>query len=535
MGELTRAGESRPATPHDLDFYERAQGLQALQRVPVLQPAGDPHAYVFYALFDGTRQDAEDPDQLPTNIGVLKRRIEELRVQPAYRIGGEYVEGIGARGHFPMRDIDALIPQTWDDKIEQAYMALANQTRDWQHNDPEARVTVVGVGYSRGAVLAAGLARLVDRYGIADPADLKFGRDAHGNITVDTTRAPLVAPGQAAQAIAVFDPVGTSLPRNFDARLPASVVSALALAAAHERRESFPHQALVEPGLSQDARFANLLLPGGHSNVGGGNRAPGLEIGAYNVMADYLNGLHDAPLFGYRALPREPSQYTVFQMHGPTALPGMDKDGLRNVRTSLANCKVVDPCRNAAPSDPALVSRFEYRALSPQAPVPTPAQLQPPAATRTPDDARHPDHALLQQIRRGVDALDFGAGALPGDACERLSRSLLAACKDSPGRDGLSSAPALGRADHVVLGLDGRNVFVVQGGLADPAHRRIAVDAATALRTPVADSDARLETANRAHAREREAPSLHTLDLPLDASMHVREPDPRVRTAPPQR
>src|SRR3546814_1680838 len=88
---------------------------------------------------------------------------------------------------------------------------------------------------------------------------------------------------------------------------------------------------------------------------------------------------------------------------------------------------------------------------------------------------------------------------------EPVSRSLLAACKGH--RAALpATAPlptsALGRVDHVVRGKNG-NVFAVEGRLDDPAHRRAAVRVEDAIRTPVEQSDAQLQAANQAIAREQ--------------------------------
>jgi hypothetical protein len=108
----------------------------------------------------------------------------------------------------------------------------------------------------------------------------------------------------------------------------------------------------------------------------------------------------------------------------------------------------------------------------------------------SPDDPSHPDHALLEQIRRGVRGLDDKAGRDYDDASERISRCLLARCREPD-----ASRP-LGRVDHVVLGVGGRNVFAVQGRLDDPAHDRVHVVVEQAMRTPVEQSDARLEVAS---------------------------------------
>src|SRR3546814_2330937 len=109
---------------------------------------------------------------------------------------------------------------------------------------------------------------------------------------------------------------------------------------------------------------------------------------------------------------------------------------------------------------------------------------------------------MLEQIRAGVRGIDESLGK-PHDAMsERVSRSLLAACKGHraalPATAPLPTA-ALGRVDHVVLGTTG-NIFAVEGRLDDPAHRRAAVRVEDAIRTPVEQSDAQLQAANQAIA-----------------------------------
>ena len=80
----------------------------------------------------------------------------------------------------------------------------------------------------------------------------------------------------------------------------------------------------------------------------------------------------------------------------------------------------------------------------------------------------HPRHALWQQCAEGVRALDSAAGK-PWDthsACMASSLTALAVCS------------GLERVDHVMLSgqgsasAPGKNVFVVQGAMNDPAHLR---------------------------------------------------------------
>lgn len=72
-----------------------------------------------------------------------------------------------------------------------------------------------------------------------------------------------------------------------------------------------------------------------------------------------------------------------------------------------------------------------------------------------------------------------------------------------PGKDYSLASNALDRADHVLLGGNG-NLFVVQGDLHDPAHKRAVVNVEQAINTPVERSDQKLQAANLAIDRELE-------------------------------
>ncbi|OAX54138.1 hypothetical protein A6R73_04610 [Xanthomonas translucens pv. poae] len=125
-----------------------------------------------------------------------------------------------------------------------------------------------------------------------------------------------------------------------------------------------------------------------------------------------------------------------------------------------------------------------------------------------PTQPQHPDHALLEQIRAGMRKVDADLGKAYDDNSERLSRSLLAACKDNrdmyPGKADYSLADnALDRVDHVVLGKTG-NLIAVQGALDDPAMKRAVIPVQQALTTPVEQSDQTLALANQALAQEQQ-------------------------------
>ncbi|NJC44273.1 UNVERIFIED_ORG: uncharacterized protein YcfJ [Xanthomonas campestris] len=124
-----------------------------------------------------------------------------------------------------------------------------------------------------------------------------------------------------------------------------------------------------------------------------------------------------------------------------------------------------------------------------------------------PQDPDHPDHAMLKQIREGVAKIDESVGKPYDEMSERVSRCLLAACKDNRERypeagNTSLAANALQRVDHVLMGKNG-NLVAIEGQMNDPTHKRAAVSIDQAINMPLEQSDAKLQAANQAIAQEQ--------------------------------
>nr|WP_313287221.1 XVIPCD domain-containing protein [Stenotrophomonas pavanii] len=127
-------------------------------------------------------------------------------------------------------------------------------------------------------------------------------------------------------------------------------------------------------------------------------------------------------------------------------------------------------------------------AFSPRSPLQESIESTLDKASLDPRKEGHPDHALYQQIREGVSAVDARHGRSFDETSERMTASLLATAK----RSGLE------RVDHVVLGTppsDGSDprMFVVQGAPENPAHLRASVPISEAINTTVEQSLAKAE------------------------------------------
>ncbi|WP_158879990.1 peptidoglycan-binding domain-containing protein [Rhodanobacter sp. L36] len=117
------------------------------------------------------------------------------------------------------------------------------------------------------------------------------------------------------------------------------------------------------------------------------------------------------------------------------------------------------------------------------------------------DNPANPDHALYEQARTAVHALDAHLGRKPDQQSDQLAASLTVAAR----REGMS------RIDTVTLSADGSNAFAVQGA-ADSPNKQIAhVPTAQAVNTPI-------EQSSQALAQLAAKPADPTLAAPLAAS-----------------
>lgn len=138
-------------------------------------------------------------------------------------------------------------------------------------------------------------------------------------------------------------------------------------------------------------------------------------------------------------------------------------------------------------------------APSPEPTAPAPDEASGPNRTlQDPTQPGHPDHALYQQIREGVEALDAKHGRSFDEVSERMTVSLLVLAKDND----------LERVDHVLVSNAthehpaGHTLFVVQGEPSNPAHQRAAMPTELAAQTSVEESLQQFDSVSReAHQR----------------------------------
>lgn len=539
------------ADAHDLESFERAKDALASLRTPTLHDSADPHARLYVAAFDGTENDRDAPSTEPwTNVALIEKQIRTHGAAHP-NIRSDYVAGPGTESALIARVFDQMSGGTYSARLEEMYLKFSRQAADWLRDDPDARISVADIGFSRGAEEAAGFARMVHERGIRDPAGVQFHRDGNGLIDRITYRAdlpPLRPPGTVAQAELLFDPVGTGEPWKHDRRPPPSVLTGLQIYAEDERRDLFKSSHILAPGLSEDARFLGVVVGGAHGNIGGGNLEDGLSRRSLNLGVDFLNSLSDAPFLEKTHL--RPDLDVVVRtteylpIYDDRAYHANERAGLpEDQRRAGVECIAGSPrhCdaegRSPEPVDPALDASFARREV-PIGPVPpTPAEFLDRTPAQQRDDLQPvpPPRGLLHHIlapgvnaieavkeklvsqaEAGVRALDASLGREYDASSERMAASLAR----------LAQAEGFDRIDAVVLGVGtaslrpGENVFIVQGSSTDPANRVAHMRTAEAIAAPVEQSLAGMaqpdpEAANPALtvAQGQQRPAAHRLSV----------------------
>lgn len=350
-------------------YVDAAEALSRFQ-TPVLVHIGDPHEYLYVAAFDGTGNNVLEDPKHATNIAKLYEKISD---DGNRQISAGYVPGPGTQEHFFARTLDGINGNTYDERVEKMYRLFIEKAQQWSANDPRAEIRLADIGFSRGSEQAAGFARLVHERGIQDASGAVYSFDRHGQITeVEYTKPPLVEPGQVAQAVGLFDAVGTGEPvQKHDRRLPPSVISGFQIISADERRVLFKSDRIIDPGQTSDGRFLGVIVAGVHSDVGGSYHRDGLATRSGNLMADYLNALSDRPFLQLQSVPDDPRLNVVHRSENGMLIYKLGRkvdrlrpDGYNELLVSKHMARQMSDPYNAEPRDELLNARFERQTVN---------------------------------------------------------------------------------------------------------------------------------------------------------------------------
>lgn len=406
---------SYAASASDMHLYEDASNTLSRFKAPILLHKGNPHEHLYMAAFDGTGNDKFKDPEHATNVALIDNQLSEMIQAGNGQIGEDYIPGPGTQSEPILRVFDGATGFSHEKRVEAMYARFIEKAARWFREDPNASIRVIDIGFSRGAEEAASFARLVQERGIQDVTGAVYTRDSHGNIThVEYTKPPLVAPGKVAQAVGLFDPVGTGAPVNdYDRRLPPSVISGFQIFSKDEHRGLFKSDHIIDPGLSPDGRFLGVMLPGAHSDIGGSYLLDGLSIRSGNLMVDYLNALSDRPFLEKSPEPIDPRFNVVHRSTEGNLLfrvwhkvDRLEPDGYNTLEAPKHHhhgYHVTGDPYNAEPRDEALSQQFDFRnvAIGPVPATPRETAQQVPATER---GAIHPEAATTPSTA-SVDAM----------------------------------------------------------------------------------------------------------------------------------
>lgn len=139
-----------PADPRDLQSYAALDEALRQLRVPVLLDADNPHDRLFIAAMDGTGNSLFKDK--PENLSVVAKthlQLQTLKKAVLTNITSGYVEGTFTQDNFFTRNRDGITGFTFDRRVETAYYQFCVQAKDWLEKDPDARIRIAGVGFSR--------------------------------------------------------------------------------------------------------------------------------------------------------------------------------------------------------------------------------------------------------------------------------------------------------------------------------------------------------------------------------------------------
>lgn len=207
--------------------------------------------------FDGTWQENTPDDEKDTNV---------VRFYEAYEGEKHYFSGVGTRFGWLGRIWGGLTGAGGKTRIEEAVEALQATFYD---GDEDIDI----IGFSRGAALALDFANHIARQGVAG-------------------QKPRIRFLGLWDVVPSFGIPGNDINLGYVFSLPANVEKCFHAMALDERRDNFKVQRVVTTVEDAEAegRVYEVWFRGVHSDIGGGNRNPGLSSITLHWM--YQQALH---------------------------------------------------------------------------------------------------------------------------------------------------------------------------------------------------------------------------------------------------
>jgi uncharacterized protein (DUF2235 family) len=154
----------------DWELYEKSKKSFNSFKIPKIFDEKNKHDYLFIALADGTENDLKNPDTY-TNIAKLEKELERInnnKISFYYKDGVGTYEGEGNLVDKTKAKLDATFSFTHKQRVVEIYEEFSKQVNIWKSKDPQANISIIEVGFSRGAGVISLLNQMIHERGIKD-------------------------------------------------------------------------------------------------------------------------------------------------------------------------------------------------------------------------------------------------------------------------------------------------------------------------------------------------------------------------------
>jgi hypothetical protein len=258
--------------------------------LPKLHDAKDPHSRLFVMALDGTQNDAINDPTHATNVGLIAKAIRSTHAFNNDIFAG-YEPGVGNQ-KLIAGVVDSVTGLTVSVQASNAYDSFVRTANQWHREDPDVKISMVGIGFSRGASALMIASNMVHEKGIPDLTSVNKKQvidPVTGKSHTETTYSRyIVPPGQVPQALILNDQVATGKAEDMDRRIAPSVVSVVQLQAEYEHRAPFPFYSADDP-TKPDPRLHTIRIIGAHSDIGGSYLLNGISSVTRQINEIVLN------------------------------------------------------------------------------------------------------------------------------------------------------------------------------------------------------------------------------------------------------
>ena len=269
-------------SPEDIALYLEAEKTIAAWPVTPIFDAEDPHQHVVMSFFDGTGND-ELKMEIPTNVSSLEKTIS-----PRKNIWARYYKGVGTDTGTQL--IGGVTGAGISNRVNAAYENTVKQANDIYREDPNAKLTFVSIGFSRGGAIERIYSNHIQEHGIPDLDSIRTVRRQDGSHTVYDRY--LVEPGKVnIGAQILFDTVSTGFGDLYNLSIQKASQNILHLTARDEFRNGFGLTSTFESSHKLDSRILEITLPGAHSDIGGSYDRGGLGDMNLTLAHQYMSKL----------------------------------------------------------------------------------------------------------------------------------------------------------------------------------------------------------------------------------------------------